>query len=288
MPRRTRQHQLASESRVAFERVLPPRLVFRETNPDYGIDGEVEEFDASDRATGRRFPVQLKATDITKLPEALRERIKNTTADYLRAQQPPVLMLRYVAPTDTLYARWFHEFDPYYEHVGEKHLTFHWSGDDELSEERIERLLSEAARIIELRSGPLALPVPVVLDVPESGVHDHARAELQLAFESAVARCPGDLRLAAEREDAYLIATLSDHAVSVSLSGLSSVTFHLGEGIYPPETAAHLMMCDVLSCVAFTLGRAGRSDAAAPIAVHCFPDSMLSGLPPMCAELGNR
>jgi tetratricopeptide (TPR) repeat protein len=267
--------------------MLPPRLVFRETNPDYGIDGEVEEFDESDEATGRRFYVQLKATDETKFPDALRERIKNTTAEYLRAQQAPVLMVRYIAPTRTLYARWFHEFDPYYEHVGETHLTFHWSEDDQLSEERVERLLSEAGRLIELRSGGLTLPVTVVLDVPEGGVHDHARAELQLAFESAVARCPADLRLADDREDAYLTASISDDAVTVSLSGLSSITFHLGEGVYPPETPAHLIMCDVLSCVAFTLGRAGRGDAAARIAVHFFPDSMLSGVPRLVAELGS-
>lgn len=286
MPKRPRQHQLASESRVAFERVLPSRLVFRETHPDYGIDGEVEEFDESDEATGRRFLVQLKATDETKQADALRERIKNTTAEYLRTQQEPVLMVRYVAPTETLYARWFHEFDPYYEHVGEKQLTFHWSEADELSGDGVERLLDEAARLIELKSGALELPVPVALDVPDAGVHDHARAELQLAFESAVARCPGDLRLADDREEAYLTATIGDDAVSANLSGLWSVTFHLGEGIYPPETPVQLMMSDVLSSVALTLGRAGRGDAAARIAVPFFPDSLLSVVRPLGVELG--
>lgn len=286
MPRRPRQHQLASESRIAFERMLPSRLVFRETNPDYGIDGEVEEFDDSGEATGRRFLVQLKATDEISLAQALRERIKNTTAEYLRAQQLPVLIVRYLATSETLYALWFHEFDPYYEHVGETHLTFHWAEDDELSTERVVRLLSEAARIIELRSGGLTLPVSLILDVLDAGVHDHTRAELQLAFESAVARCPSDLRLAADPEEAYLTATIGDEAVGASLSGLSSFTFHLDEGIYPPDATDHLMMCDVLSCVALTLGRAGRGDAAARIAVQFFPDSLVSAIPPMCAELG--
>jgi hypothetical protein len=39
----------------------------------------------------------------------MRARIELTTAAYYRAQQLPVLMVRYVAPTRRLYARWFHE-----------------------------------------------------------------------------------------------------------------------------------------------------------------------------------
>jgi len=285
LPRRPRQHELSDESEVAFRALLPPRLIYRETQRDYGIDGEIEIVDERGQATGRKFLVQLKATDEVDLRDALRTRIRNTTAEYLRAQQAPVLMVRYLATSDALYGRWFHEFDPYYEHVGEQHLTFHWSENHRLTEDNIERLLADASRLIEIRSAELSLPVAVVLELPEGDVHDHSRAELRLAFESAVGRCPTDLRLVDDRDEADLKAVVRDDVVQASLRGLWSVSFHLGEGIYPPGTPVQLMVCDVMSCVAMTLGRAGLRDAGARVAVLFFPESMLTALPEMGAEL---
>ncbi len=40
-----------------------PAGVFREANPDYGIEGQIEVFDQDNKATGLMFLVQLKGTD---------------------------------------------------------------------------------------------------------------------------------------------------------------------------------------------------------------------------------
>ena len=285
LPGRPRQHELADQSEVAFRRLLPPRLIYREVPRDYGIDGEVELVEEAGQATGRKFLVQLKATDNAEIPEALREQIRNSAAEYMRAQQAPVLLVRYLAASDAIYGRWFHEFDPYYEHVGDRHVTFHWSIDDLLTEDNVERLVDEATRLIELRRGELRMPVPVALQVPEGGAHDHSRAELRLALEAAIGRCPADLLLVEAESEAYLTAAIRGDLVQASLSGMWSTNFHLEEGMYPPGTPAELMACDVMSCVALTLARAGRPDAAARVAVPFFSESCLTAVPPMVVEL---
>jgi hypothetical protein len=67
VPRRPREHRLETGSQSAFQDALGDHLLFRPEHPDYGIDGDVEEFDLDDRATGLRFYVQLKATDEEEL-----------------------------------------------------------------------------------------------------------------------------------------------------------------------------------------------------------------------------
>jgi hypothetical protein len=57
MTNRPRSHRIEDQSRIAFERLLPPEWVYRRLCPDYGIDGAVEIFDDGGRSTGRQFNV---------------------------------------------------------------------------------------------------------------------------------------------------------------------------------------------------------------------------------------
>jgi hypothetical protein len=284
LPQRPIQHQHEDESRRAFEAILPSRLVFRPEHREYGIDGEVEEFDETGEATGRRFRVQLKATSETGAA-AMRERIKLTTAAYYRAQQQPVLMVRYVVSTQRLYGRWFHEFDPYYEHVGETHLTFHWSESDQLTTEAFDGLFEEVERIIRLKTAGLQLPLTVALETPEDGVHGSARAELELALDAGISQRPGVLELAQDGERADITTAIEEEEIRASVSGLASVTFHLGDGVYPPDTPPEAIVGDALSCIAVALARAGHGEPAARIAVQFFADSLVAAIPPVGAEL---
>jgi hypothetical protein len=106
MPERARSHQIETESRVAFETALGSRFKYQvESAPEYGIDGTVEEFDASNQATGLRFYTQLKGTDDEDLSKSLAVSLKWDTVAYLRSQALPTLMVRYRAVDETLYAR---------------------------------------------------------------------------------------------------------------------------------------------------------------------------------------
>jgi len=86
MPKRPRQHQLEDESRTAFRKAIPQEWVFRDSTPDYGIDGSVEVFDSSGNGTGRYFFVQLKGTDESKLDRALAVRFSLDTFEYVQRQ----------------------------------------------------------------------------------------------------------------------------------------------------------------------------------------------------------
>lgn len=63
VPKKARSHDLEEESVDRFKALLPPSLLYRDKPKDYGIDGEVEEFDANGETTGLIFLVQLKGTD---------------------------------------------------------------------------------------------------------------------------------------------------------------------------------------------------------------------------------
>ena len=84
MPQRPRAHELEDESRRHFQMLLPSRWVFRPADPDYGIDGQIELFDADKEATGLVFLVQLKATDNPNLEDALAISLRRDTFQYYR------------------------------------------------------------------------------------------------------------------------------------------------------------------------------------------------------------
>ena len=63
LPRRTRTHILEERSVRKFESLLPEEWIYRTPSHDYGIDGEVEIIDIEGYTTGKKFLVQLKATD---------------------------------------------------------------------------------------------------------------------------------------------------------------------------------------------------------------------------------
>ena len=109
MPKRTRSQRIAETSRRALEERLDERFLFRSEPDDYGIDGGVEEFDAEDRTTGLRFLVQLKATDEEDAGTALKRSIPTEHAAYYNSLNQPLLMARYLASTDELYVRWWHD-----------------------------------------------------------------------------------------------------------------------------------------------------------------------------------
>lgn len=150
MPQRTQSHVLESASRLAFEQSLPGTWIFRDVNPDYGIDGTVEVFDKSGKATGDFFIVQLKATRKASLAEALSLRLKTTTARYFSSQILPVLVAVFHAPTDSIFAKWYEPLP----NVLIKHstVTFTLSLKDRWTKARIQETLSRLYRVRELNS----------------------------------------------------------------------------------------------------------------------------------------
>jgi len=122
MPKRPRSHQLESESRRQFASLLPSRWIWREANPDYGIDGQVEVFDQTNNATALMFLVQLKATETPNLNDALSVQFKIDTITYYRKLDLPVMIALFYAPTREFFWKWAHEVDTYYADRGKTTL----------------------------------------------------------------------------------------------------------------------------------------------------------------------
>ena len=83
MPTRARSHILEEQSVRRFGDVLPSGWVYRGKAPDYGIDGEVEIFNADGSSTGFSFNVQLRATDDAARVD--RVRLEVDELDYYRS-----------------------------------------------------------------------------------------------------------------------------------------------------------------------------------------------------------
>jgi len=103
MPSRPRSHQLEAESKRQFASILPSRWIFREANPDYGIDGQLEVFDGNNKATGLMLLAQLKGTDEPKLNDALAIHFKLDTLAYYRKLDLPVMIVLFHAPTQQFF-----------------------------------------------------------------------------------------------------------------------------------------------------------------------------------------
>lgn len=131
MPQRPRSHVLEAESRTALRNVLPAAWIIRDETPDYGIDLSIEIVSEEGNVSGKRFVVQLKATDQSSLKRALEARLSIANFRYLQKLDVPALVVVFHAPTQTLYSRWIHELDVFYAGKSKTHFTFRLSPSDE-------------------------------------------------------------------------------------------------------------------------------------------------------------
>lgn len=273
MPKRPRQHQLEDESRTAFRAALPATWVFRDSVPDYGIDGEVEIFDNAGLGTGRLFLVQLKATDEPDLDRALTMRFRLDTYRYYKSLDLPVLIVRYHAPTRKLYVKWFHTLDPYYGKRGEKTIAFRLTAEDEWHGGTAARLVLDLEAVRQLRSPQMPLPVSFTLTLKEPEIHGVPAAQIALEIRKAVARLPGIIVISGTPPaHAHPSIVIGNDKTVVDLAGVTSFTLHTSRG-YPVELVLSKFPSDVLIGVAIALDVAGHSDIAARLAAEYGPSS---------------
>ena len=273
MPQRPRQHVLETESRVEFERTISPRFLFRPDVPDYAVDGDVEEFDEG-TATGRRFYVQLKATDEEDLGEALKVALTLEKASYYRALPLPLLMVLYHAPTAAFYVRWFHQFDPYYGGLGEKYLTFRWQLEDAYDQGTPDRVVADTRAFHHFRSSDLDLPLRVYVDRPAEGVFGISEAELGLALRRAGARRPDIVEVVlGDPQPGSVLLRFGSDEIKANLGNVATATMHVEE--YDPEGSGDQVAMDAMILLALAFEHIGQPDIAGRLAATFLPDSAM-------------
>ena len=92
---------------AALRLALPSKWVIHEYRRDYGIDIQIEVFNADGTATGLRCFGQLKATD--REPETDTLSLSRKHFEYWAAQSDPVLLFRYYAAANSFRWCWLHE-----------------------------------------------------------------------------------------------------------------------------------------------------------------------------------
>lgn len=269
MPARPRQHELETESREAFERSLGSRFVYRRQEPDYGLDGDVEEFGQDRSATGVRYYVQLKATDETDLAKALSLRLDRDHLDYYRSLALPVLMVRYHAPTGRLFVRWVHAYSGPEPAADQQSLLFRWSDSDEWTDNSPANKAREARAFVELRQASLRLPIPFVLD--SSAVSELTAPEVRIALEYAARRCADLIELGTAKEPIGRIFARNEF-VGAHLTGVSGATFTPPFN-YDPGPTGEKLAADVFVSAALAFWRVGQADVASRLAATFLPEA---------------
>lgn len=276
MPRRTREHELAEESERALAAALGSSMKFY-TRPqiEYGIDGDIEHFDDEGNATGLHFFVQLKATDEPDLAKGLARPIAIETADYYRRASMPVLMVRYHAPSGALYARWFHQYDPYYGRRGAKTLTFRWQPSDVFGTNTATRLSAEARAFYDLRKAAIRLPLPL-----------HVACDSSLGFNDVEFRI--SLReMATPRSDIVVIngnvpppgavyVEVARGGITAQLGSVTSATLHPARDDEDRAPDACQAAVDALVLLGLAFERIGQDSLAARLASTYLPRSVMA------------
>lgn len=280
MPLRPRTHTIEDESERRFRGAVPPGWVVRKLDPDYGIDLTVEIFDEAGHSTPFSFHVQLKATDEEDVDRALRAiRFRRDLAEYYWSLPVPVLIVRYHAPSEQLYARWFHAYNPLVaarpdagaDPEPSKTVGFVFNEWDAWTDRTPARLASGVESFFRYRSPDLRLPltffVSVANDVDESKLMPRVLA-LRRALSSAadvVVLQVGDP--GPDRPRAVIGAASS----SVALADVASVTIDHDDGQRDHDVAAANLGC----AIALVLATVGQTNLAAKVALACGARSTL-------------
>lgn len=191
LPKRHRTHQLESESVLEFSRLLPSHWVYRTPSDDYGIDGEVELFSSDGTATGKKFLVQLKATDAKNEKKALKLRLKKKSANYFDALESPVLIVRYLAKTRKVFTRWFHSFEPYWESVCSDDIVMQFTENHLWHSNRVQELENGLNAYLSLTKGKNPFPLKLPIYITEDCVLKHDIAKFAKASRDTAKKYQG-------------------------------------------------------------------------------------------------
>jgi tetratricopeptide (TPR) repeat protein len=238
MPTRARSHILEEQSIRRFNDALPPGWVYREKAPDYGIDGEVEIFNADGSSTGLSFNVQLRATD--DAARADRVRLEVDELDYYRSLDVPTAVVRYGSPEGSLFWQWASNIASRVEIAEDQKTVTYRFGE---GERWIEGTPAAIRRTLEVRrrlvNFPPSMAVPLRVDLSAIPVAD--RYPVDRAIARAIADSRGALvRAGSTPADVEAFARLEPAFLAVGIDTLTGVTFDLQDPTFDDYLASIL------------------------------------------------
>lgn len=247
MPLRPRAHTIEEESEQRFRRAIPLEWVIRKLDPDYGIDLTVEIFDEMGHSTPFSF-------HYWSLPI-------------------PILIVRYHSPSEQLYARWFHAYNPLVaarpdadaDAEPSKTVGFVFTGQDAWTHNTPEELVVAVESFRRFRSPDLPLPLTFFVSLAD-GMDDAELMPRLFALRRVLTTASDVIALQAggpgpDRPQMVIGASSS----TVALADVASVTLDHDEGEPDHDSAAANLGC----ATAMLLATVGQTNLAAQVAVAC-------------------
>ncbi len=275
MPRRPRQHQLETESQAAIRTAVPSKWVYRDLKDDYGVDSEVEIFDDEGRGTGEKFLVQLKATDERDLGKALRVWLPRAKLRYFASLEQPVLLVRFHAPTQTLYARWFHSWDPYYEPMRRAGASLLFREEDLWNEATSTSIERDVRAFRDVRSPRIPGPISFSLQC-DGDFHGTPSFEVKLRLKESCHDLRHIINFDGDSTSPYRIH-LSDELIEVRIAGSHGCSLH-SKG-QPDAESSPPTHHDIIMAIALAVDQTGHAVEAAQIMEPFLPQSRLVAQP---------
>jgi hypothetical protein len=225
MPIRPNQHKLEDLSRAKFQLALPKRWVFRDKDKDYGIDGEIELFDDSDKAQGLLFYVQLKATESEKESTILNVDMYIDTLKYYKKLDIPVLLVRYSEFKDCFYIKWVYNIDLFF--CKEKTKTHRISFEEsdlwiKGSSAEIEKRLVNLKKV---KSGHFDFPIPYSINISDNKIHDISKPILITQIKRNLGKYDNIIEFK-KYEESVIEVTLNKEELKINILDLTGCSFH--------------------------------------------------------------
>lgn len=173
LPKRTREHELEDESKKQFLTVIPSSWIFNEPTSrfEYGVDGSIELSKNGD-VTGEEFKLQFKGTDSESEPTSVQLDISTFNYYLDISRTTPILMVLYHSKSKNIYAKWFHDFDPYYDKSGKKAnrrknsntISFYWNQNDIWIDTTTQRIEQDVTLFRKIKNHQIIPPFKFFID----------------------------------------------------------------------------------------------------------------------------
>ena len=278
MVKRPRSHQLEDESWKALSNSIPHQWVLRKPQPDYGINGEVEIFGESGSSTGLLFFIQLKGTDIKEKAKALSCRIPLETLRYYKSLPVPVLLIRYHAPSKSMYFRWSGSVDPYYTRKGSKTIKVDFSEDTKWSEKTPDLLVEYLKFFQRFTISVIPLPIDFRFEFTDKEVFSLPVSVVESIIREAGRSVPEIISFSSGKRSATPSPRIkiTNDLILIEIEGLKAFNLHLKRA-YSEEEVKTKLPHAVFTGISFVLYLLGQINIAAEIASkHILSSGLLS------------
>jgi hypothetical protein len=122
--------------------------------------------------------VQLKATEASDESSVRKIDIKIDSIKYYKTLELPVLIVRYSEKEDLFYCKWAHEIDLFYAKKNAKTIRIKFADEDIWSKNSAKDIIKYIERIRAVKSGVIALPVPISMVVKDDAINGISRGIL--------------------------------------------------------------------------------------------------------------